>query len=68
MKAESITPEKSIVIFVHGFMGSPRVFNYLASQIKGCGYDTGFITLPGHDDTIYNFFKTPSRLWSLCVD
>ena len=68
MKVESITPQKNIVIFIHGFMSSPRVFDYLAALVKECGYDIDFVTLAGHDDTIYKFFKTPSKRWSSDVD
>ena len=68
METENITPQKNIVIFIHGFMGSPRVFDHLAKQVKGCGYDIDLITIAGHDETIYKFFKTPSRMWSTSVE
>ena len=68
MQIERKSLQKNIVIFIHGFMSSPRVFDYLAAQVKEYGYDVDFVTLAGHDDTIYKFFKTPSKRWSSDVD
>ncbi|MCL2874121.1 MAG: alpha/beta fold hydrolase [Defluviitaleaceae bacterium] len=61
-------PQKTIVIFIHGFMGSSRIFDDLARSVKEKGFDVDLVTLAGHDDTIFKFFKTPSRMWTSSVD
>jgi esterase/lipase len=59
--------KKSIVLFIHGFMSSPRVFNCFVDSVKEIGYDIDFITLAGHDEDIFRFFKTPSKFWDSSV-
>ena len=41
----------TIVIFIHGFLGSPHQFIDLADFVSHMGYACGALLLPGHGGT-----------------
>jgi Esterase/lipase len=55
---------EKIVIFIHGFMGTPDHFKYFADTVfdSGCSYYT--ILLPGHGDTSKTFSKKGINDWT----
>jgi len=46
---------KGLVIFIHGFMGSPRQFDDLAETAYNNGFSTLQLLLPGHGSTLDEF-------------
>ena len=55
------------VLFIHGFMGSPKQFTDLAEAVyeSGCTYRA--LLLPGHGGGMRNFLKFGLRDWQACV-
>ena len=60
--------EKGLVIFIHGFMGSPRHFDDLSEYISGQGYSAASLLLPGHGDSLKNFSSGTRAQWQGHVD
>ena len=52
-----------IVIFIHGFMGSPRQFDRIAEVTHTNGYNAQIILLPGHGSTLKEFSSSTYRMW-----
>jgi len=53
----------SIVIFVHGFMGSPIQFERMSNYLYGKGFSTATVLLPGHGDSALTFTKVKLSDW-----
>lgn len=53
----------TIVIFIHGFFGSPSQFWALSRQAWEQGYSIASLLLPGHGGTGKEFTRTPGRKW-----
>ena len=54
---------KSIVVFIHGFMGSPRQFDRLADAVRNNGLNALILLLPGHGRTTKEFSSCTYRMW-----
>jgi len=52
-----------IVVFIHGFMGSPRQFDRIAELTHKGGYNAQIILLPGHGGTLKEFSSSTYRMW-----
>ena len=53
----------TIVIFIHGFFGSPSQFWELSKTAWEQGYSIASLLLPGHGGTGREFTTTPGRQW-----
>ena len=51
------------VLFIHGFMGSPKQFSYLMPVADSRGCDAYALLLPGHGGTFHAFAKTGLTEW-----
>jgi len=60
--------EKGVVIFIHGFMGSPRQFDKLAASVHKQGRSAAALLLPGHGGTVKDFSKGTFERWQSHVD
>jgi len=60
--------KKGIVIFIHGFMGSPRQFAGLIDAAQSQGYSTAALLLPGHGGSVGNFAASTFKRWQNHVD
>ena len=57
-------PDKvGIVLFIHGYMGSPRQFDKLANAVNKVGYSSLSVLLPGHGSTTKAFSKGTMDCW-----
>jgi len=54
---------KGLVIFVHGFMGSPRQFDRLAEVVHSKGYSAASLLLPGHGGSAKDFISSTFIHW-----
>jgi len=54
---------KGIVIFIHGFMGSPRQFDKLAECVYRAGFSAASVLLPGHGSTAKEFSSGTMESW-----
>jgi len=59
--------ERKAVLFIHGFMGSPKQFEYLFPVASAHGFFPKALLLPGHGRTIAEFCKTPAQDWQAHV-
>ena len=59
---------KSLAVFIHGFMGSPRQFDYLAEAAHAYGCSAASLLLPGHGGTVKEFSKSTMENWQNHVD
>jgi len=57
-----------IVVFIHGFMGSPRQFDSLAEAVHRQGYSAATLLLPGHGSTARDFGSGTFERWQSHVD
>lgn len=55
----------TIVIFVHGFLGSPGQFTDIMDAVYQHGISAISVLLPGHGGTGYDFAKSTAQDWSL---
>jgi len=53
----------NLVIFIHGFMGSPRQFDKLAEAAAEQGYSAAALLLPGHGCTAREFASGTFKQW-----
>jgi carboxylesterase len=53
-----------IVVFIHGFMGSPRQFDRLADVVYSKGYSAMSLLLPGHGGSLKEFSNATSAEWT----
>ena len=60
--------KNSIIVFIHGFMGSPRQFDMLAHSAYSHGYSAYSLLLPGHGSTARDFSSTTMDMWQTHVD
>jgi carboxylesterase len=58
------TSNAGIVVFVHGFLGSPRQFDRLAEAAYSKGYSTLSLLLPGHGSSLKIFSNTTMESWT----
>ncbi len=54
----------TLVIFIHGFLGSPDSFRSLARRLHGLGMDCAALRLPGHGGTVRAFSRVKAPEWS----
>jgi carboxylesterase len=54
----------AIVVFIHGFMGSPRQFDRLAKVAHDNGFSTMSLLLPGHGSNLKDFSNTTLENWA----
>jgi len=59
---------KGIVVFIHGFMGSPRHFDRFAEQVYQQGFSTYALLLPAHDCSAKTFASGTAEMWQEYVD
>jgi len=57
-----------IVLFIHGFMGTPRQFDNLVDAVRLQGYSCASLLLPGHGGSVKEFSKTKYTSWQEHVD
>ena len=55
--------KKAIVVFIHGFMGSPRLFDGFARKVHSQGYSATSLLLPGHGKTTKAFSSSTKDQW-----
>ncbi len=58
-----LAAEDTIVIFIHGFLGSPDVFRLPALQLHQRGYASAALLLPGHGGDGRAFTNASERDW-----
>jgi carboxylesterase len=51
------------IIFIHGILGSPCQFRFLADELFKQGFDCFALLLPGHGGTAQSFYKTSYVKW-----
>jgi carboxylesterase len=61
-------PENCLVVFIHGYMGSPRQFDYLAEAVRQDGCSTAALLLPGHGGSAKYFSSGSFERWQGHVD
>ena len=54
---------KGVVVFIHGFMGSPRQFDNLAAAVHKHGYAVASLLLPGHGVDLKEFAAATTESW-----
>jgi len=59
---------KGIVVFVHGFMGSPQQFSGLFDVVYRQGYSVSALLLPGHGGSAKYFASGTCERWQGHVD
>jgi len=62
------SPANDIVVFVHGFMGSPRQFDSLADAVFRQGCSAAALLLPGHGGSVKDFASGTYVSWQSHVD
>jgi len=60
--------DKGIVVFIHGFMGSPRQFDRLAETVYREGRSAATLLLPGHGGSAKEFESGTFERWQGYVD
>lgn len=55
------------VLFIHGFLGSPRQFQYLEPIVRKSGCDAYSLLLPGHGGTLSDFVRSGRSKWQSYV-
>ena len=59
---------KGIVVFIHGFMGSPRQFDRLTMAVYRQGFSAAALLLPGHGGPASEFKSSTFPGWQEHVD
>jgi esterase/lipase len=54
---------KDAVVFVHGILGSPCQFGFLAEGLFKLGFDCRAVLLPGHGKSAWEFSQTSAYEW-----
>ena len=62
------TADNGIVVFIHGFMGSPRHFDKLAAAAHKQGLSIAALLLPAHGGTAKDFGSGSHELWQDYID
>ena len=61
-----------VIVFVHGYMGSPRQFEALIQKLRGQDtvdmVDICRVVLPGHEATVDQFDSSKASDWQSAVD
>lgn len=65
---EFTSGSRTAVIFVHGILGSPSQFRFLAESLHQQGFDCRAILLPGHGGTASAFARASAKEWQACVN
>ena len=60
--------EKVLVIFIHGFMGNPRLFDEFAETVRQHGCSAESLLLPGHGGSVKDFESSTAEQWQGYVD
>jgi len=60
--------DKGIVVFIHGFMGSPRQFDKFAETVQQQGCSVAALLLPGHGGSAREFASSSFERWQSHVD
>ena len=55
--------EKGLVVFIHGFMGSPRYFDGFSEAMYQQGYSVASLLLPGHGSFAEEFAFSTMEQW-----
>ena len=64
-----LNPENStVVVFIHGFMGSPRQFERTAHSVHAQGFSAASLLLPGHGYSVKEFSQSTSEKWQNSVN
>jgi len=58
------TDSDTLVIFIHGFMGSPNQFCGLMQAVYRAGYSAVSLLLPGHGGSGIDFAKSRASMWA----
>ena len=58
----------SVVVFIHGFMGSPRQFDWLAQAVSQQNCSAATLLLPGHGGSASDFGAGTFNSWQNHVD
>lgn len=53
----------TLVVFIHGYLGSPDSFRSLAGRLKQQGMDCAALRLPGHGGSAREFTRADERDW-----
>jgi len=59
---------KGLVMFIHGFMGSPKQFTELINVAYEQGYSVAAPVLPGHGGTVKEFASSTYEQWQNFTD
>lgn len=65
---EKTCRRRRAVLFVHGFMGTPRQFDPIAQSLEDTGADLHRLVLPGHERNIEDFAGEDAAAWQQTVD
>lgn len=57
-----------IVVFIHGFMGSPNQFEAMMKMMHDNGFSTVSVLLPGHGASGGEFIKSAAKDWETHVE
>ena len=57
-----------VAVFIHGFMGSPRQFDFLTASVYDKGLSVASLLLPGHGGTAKDFSLGTFERWQSHVD
>jgi len=60
---QELSTSRKIVIFIHGFMGSPNQFESLIKTVHDVGCSYCSILLPGHGFSMNEFAQSSVRKW-----
>jgi len=52
-----------VIVFIHGFMGSPRQFDKLAQNAQRHGHSAASLLLPGHGGAVRDFSSGTMERW-----
>ena len=55
--------EKNLILFVHGFIGTPYIFKDYSDRLAADGYSVESIILPGHEGSGLDFAKSTYKDW-----
>ena len=63
-EVEYINGNGDAIVFIHGILGSPGQFRFLADELFKKGFDCISLLLPGHGGTAKMFYQTPCGKWA----
>lgn len=59
---------KGIVVFIHGFLGSPNQFSDWSEEVFALGYSVASLLLPGHGPNAERLFRINESDWTKHVE